>query len=160
MTAIVELIRDRYHRWRAARYRASLPWVKRVREVGLYPAYSDWIGAFAVDAQGGVWFTEHGRNWGEREAVAEPELQHVVRGVAALAHPHVVALRQRRAEDARTCESCKGRGVMYDLPAHLRHRVVCQCGGLGWVPGSHRPHSERTDRLAFLDGAVRDSGDK
>ena len=34
------------------------------------------------------------------------------------------------------CPACAGTGRVLGLPADLGNRVVCQCGGLGWLPSS------------------------
>lgn len=148
---LVDALLDRYYRWRASRYGAARPWESPIRAAGFYPAYSDWVGAFGVDAAGEVWFAEHGQSWSERQPVREPELQHAARGVAAVRHPAVPGLAPARGPDAVPCPQCDGHGVMYDLPARVRYAFVCQCGGLGWVPSSFRPPEDRPDRLAFLD---------
>jgi hypothetical protein len=41
-----------------------------------------------------------------------------------------------RANRAATCPTCAGSGKVPGLPADLRSRIVCRCGGLGWVPVS------------------------
>lgn len=41
-----------------------------------------------------------------------------------------------RAAHAELCPSCNGAGAVPGLPENLRARVVCRCGGLGWVPVS------------------------
>jgi hypothetical protein len=43
-----------------------------------------------------------------------------------------------RSDDDLTCPYCNGSGIVEDYPG-LESRLVCFCGGLGWIPptGSH-----------------------
>jgi hypothetical protein len=39
-----------------------------------------------------------------------------------------------RPADAKTCPSCGGNRAVSGLPEALAGRIVCQCGGSGWLP--------------------------
>jgi hypothetical protein len=39
-----------------------------------------------------------------------------------------------RADRAMPCPRCKGYGTVPNLSEKLRERVLCQCGGIGWIP--------------------------
>jgi hypothetical protein len=41
-----------------------------------------------------------------------------------------------RSEGADICPRCHGTGRVPRLPADLSKRIVCRCGGLGWIPTS------------------------
>ena len=71
---------DRYWRWRAAPEEpVPKPWEAPIRAAGFYPAYADWVGGVGVDAEGRMWFTEHGEEWSARRPVEEPELRFAAR---------------------------------------------------------------------------------
>ena len=141
---------DWYWQWRSARDEARLrPWERRTWEAGLFPAYADWVGEFAVDADGHAWFVEHGGDWSARQPVEEIELQHVALAVAARRHAGARHLSPRRTPEDPTCASCGGVGRM-PLPPSARYKILCQCGGLGWIRRDFRPWEERPDGLGDL----------
>jgi hypothetical protein len=39
-----------------------------------------------------------------------------------------------RVDRGEVCPDCCGTGVVSGLPDDLRTKIVCRCGGLGWVP--------------------------
>lgn len=75
------------------RRRKPPPWHEAARAAGFYPAYADWVGVFALDANGAAWFSPHPADWKAAERVREPELIHVSRVQAARWTP---AMQRRR----------------------------------------------------------------
>lgn len=127
------------------RLRATLPerfgrraWLRDAREAGLYAGYADWMGVMAVDESAEVWFIPHGETWAAKKRVAELEIRHAVRAQAAKRYPRVKALRYNSPPEHDICPTCDGTGTPH-LPPSLRYRVVCQCGGLGWIPRGWDP---------------------
>ena len=57
-------------------------------------------------------------------------------------YPELMPLVPVRPNDAITCPSCHGTGVISGLPDKLKDKVVCFCGGLGWIPGLSDSASE------------------
>jgi hypothetical protein len=50
-------------------------------------------------------------------------------------YPELSELVPPRPQDARDCSYCKGTGIVQGLPPDFpMERIVCYCGGLGWVP--------------------------
>jgi hypothetical protein len=127
---------DMLWRLRAAAHERVVrrPWLRAAREAGLYAGYADWTGVMAVDDHAKVWFVPHGTPWAKKEPVDEPEFQHAARAQAALRYPRVRAVQYDRPGDAEACPTCSGTGVPHQLPPSLRYRVICQCGGSGWIP--------------------------
>jgi len=39
-----------------------------------------------------------------------------------------------RGPEDRTCPGCQGTGVVPNIPIEQRDKIICWCGGLGWVP--------------------------
>ena len=136
MQPLLDSVIDAYWRFRAAVHERFVrrPWLQAAREAGLYAGYADWIGVMAVDDQAEVWFVPHGAPWTEREPVAEPEIRHAARAQAARRHPSVRTVQYLRPAAAQACPTCNGTGTPHRLPPSLRYRVVCQCGGSGWIP--------------------------
>jgi hypothetical protein len=118
-----------------------------VRRAGLFPAYADWIGVFALDANGEVWFAPHPADWAARERVNEPELRHVARLEAGRWNPEVRRYVPQRDAAAAECPSCKGTGHA-NVPARYRHKIACECGGTGWVPAGWRSEHTSARRWA------------
>ena len=126
--------------WRL-RYRLTperpAPWHKDVLAAGYYPAYADWMGVFALDPSGAVWFAPHAEDWSAAERVTEAELCHVARVQAARWTVNAIPFLPQRDQGAQTCPSCHGTGKPNTSARHWS-KVMCECGGLGWVPAGWR----------------------
>ena len=130
-----EWLVDRYWRWRGRRNRAAQrEWESAARARGLAPAYADLGGFLAVDRAGDVWCSETPDGWDAATRVAEPDVRFAAIGVAVGRHPELARLVPDRRPEDPTCPTCRGRGSPADLPPRLRDRILCQCGGLGWLP--------------------------
>jgi len=140
-----EWLADRFYRWRHDRRRGR-PWERGPRARGLFPAYADWGGGMAVDRAGEVWYAEEPAGWAARGVVAEPDIRFAALAVAVLRHPEIAHLAPVRTAGDPACPTCHGRGYPAQLPPKLRYWIVCQCGGLGWVPTAlaNRPRTDRT----------------
>ena len=137
---LFEWIADRYYRWKHGRRRArARAWETGPTARGLYPAYCDWVGGLAVDAAGEVWFSEGPAEWTAPMRVEEPEIRHAALGVAVGRHKAIAHLRPERGPNDPTCPTCKGKGYPAQLPPNQRYWILCQCGGLGWIPHGGGP---------------------
>jgi hypothetical protein len=118
-----------------------------VRAAGLYPAYTDWVGVFALDANGVVWFAGGADDWSDAERVQEPELIHVARVEAARWSAAMRVFCPTRGADAQACPACHGSG---HPPVSARYwpKILCQCAGLGWVPAGWRQDQTSGGRWA------------
>ena len=125
---------DRYWRWKISRDRRHRSWEPGPRRHGLFPAYADWGGGAAVDRSGEVWYSESPAEWTDVRRVAEPELRHVALVLTANRYTQLAHLLPIRAPGDPVCPTCQGHGVPRQLPPKLRHQILCQCGGLGWIP--------------------------
>jgi len=99
------------------------------------PLYDDWSACMALRLDGEI-------VWLEYEAPHESRLveDEVTRNVglfqASVQDPELRFLAPARPPDAVACPGCGGSGQCR-LPRgseHLADRVVCTCGGLGWLP--------------------------
>ena len=60
-------------------------------------------------------------------------LVHAARASAAERFPSISGLRPERGPNARTCPGCGGTGRLSAYADRFKF-LVCQCGGLGWLP--------------------------
>jgi hypothetical protein len=107
-------------------------WHRAVRRAGHFPAFADWVGFFALDADGETWFSERPDRWTDAVRVQELKLRHVARVQAARWSRKMKRFAPRRDASAATCPSCRGAGST--VPLRYRHKFLCECGGAGWVP--------------------------
>jgi len=98
------------------------------------PLWTDWVGCIALRPTGLLVFFA----WDEPEKV-EPvgaagdydrRMVHAARAEGSRRFPNIVGLAPVRDAAARLCPSCGGSGRLASVP----ESVVCECGGLGWVP--------------------------
>ena len=143
VSQMFEWLADRYWRWRDSRTRPR-PWERGPRAHGLFPAYSDWGAGMAVDRDGEIWYSEDPEPWTNPGIVDDPSIRFAALGVAVCRHPELSHVRPVRQASDPVCPTCDGRGYPAYLSPRVRYYVVCQCGGLGWVPVSLSPSSLRS----------------
>ena len=116
-------------------------WVAAARGRGQYLAYTDWVGIFTVDPDGAVYFAER-VDLADQVRVDDARLQNAARLAAAERVPALAHLRPVRGADDPDCPSCGGTGRLR-LPPEAEGKIICECGGLGWLPAEyvdpHRP---------------------
>jgi hypothetical protein len=143
--------------WRLRARLAEYPpprWHREARRAGFYPAYADFVGCFVLDASGEVWCRADDVSWTQMARVQEPELRHVARVQAARWSRSMRAFSPRRDAAAKTCPSCHGAGS--PVPPRWQHKILCECGGTGWVPGgwgSGRARSRSSSARAHRSAA-------
>ena len=132
---MLDWLRDRYYRWKYGWPRPRpAAWEEAARRRGLFPAYADLGGGIALDRAGEVWYSEEPEVWSDPYVLDQPELRFAALGVALRRYPELAALAPRREATDPECPTCKGRGYAADLPPHLRYLILCECGGMGWLP--------------------------
>ena len=98
------------------------------------PLWTDWMGCVALRPTGQVVFFA----WDDPEKV-EPvgaggdhdrRMVHAARAEGSRRFPAIAGLAPVRDASARVCASCGGSGKL----ASVAENIVCECGGLGWVP--------------------------
>ncbi len=98
------------------------------------PLWTDWMGCIALRPTGQLVFFA----WDDPEKV-EPvgaagdhdrRMVHAARAEGGRRFPTISGLAPVRDASARVCASCGGSGKLASVPED----IVCQCGGLGWVP--------------------------
>jgi hypothetical protein len=66
---------------------------------------------------------------------ADPRTRNLAYFQASLKYPVLAPLVPRRPTNAVICSHCAGSGKCSGMPAELADKIVCYCGGLGWLPG-------------------------
>jgi len=105
-------------------------------ELRLLPAFSDMGGCYGIRPSGVVasfaWDEPH-----MLQDERDTRICNMVYYQASLKYPSLVPLVPTRSADAVTCSCCGGSGRVLDFPDHLVDKVLCYCGGLGWLPGQN-----------------------
>src|SRR5262245_59487346 len=128
-------IYDRYYRWKHGWPKPrSAKWERAARDRGLFPAFADWGGGLALDRTGEVWRSEEPDQWLNPSVETDHQLRFAALGIAVRRYPALSYLTPRRGPDDPVCPTCEGRGYPAKLPPKLRYWIMCQCGGLGWIP--------------------------
>src|SRR5207245_720042 len=106
----------------------------RLHEV--LPLWTDMGGCIALQPSGQLVFFA----WDDPEKVQpvgaagahDRRMVHAARAVGSRRFPSIAGLAPVRDSGARVCPSCGGSGKLVSVPDN----IVCECGGLGWVPSS------------------------
>jgi hypothetical protein len=108
--------------------------VAAARQCGVLPFWKDMGGCLLLRPDGEIltfgWDTPN---------MIEPlagtrhdrEVLHRARGWASRRFPGIRGLAPERGAGATTCPGCNGTGKLLNVP----ESIICQCGGLGWLPG-------------------------
>lgn len=103
-----------------------------VEERGVLPLASDMGGLYALTRSGEILEFEWD-NINPLRSVHDPRLVNVALFQGAARYPELTSLLPQRPDDALPCGACHGTGKVH-LPEHLQDKVVCYCGGAGWLP--------------------------
>jgi hypothetical protein len=110
------------------------------QQVQLLPAVLDMGGCLGLRPSGEVasllWDEPH-----LLRAERDERIQNLAYYRASLKWPALAALVPVRPADALVCWHCGGSGRCSGLAPELADRMVCYCGGLGWLPNNR---AERT----------------
>jgi len=108
-------------------------WERSARRLGLLPVWGDWVGSYALTPELEVVFSEDFLLAGV-EPVTDPRLRVITLFEASRRYPELSHLMPVRGPEDRTCPGCNGTGVVPNIPPEQRDKIICWCGGLGWVP--------------------------
>jgi hypothetical protein len=98
------------------------------------PLWTDWVGCIALQPTGHLVFIA----WDDPDKVEalgaagdqDRRMAHAARAQGSKRFPAIAGLAPVRDESARVCPSCGGSGKLASVPDN----IVCECGGVGWVP--------------------------
>ncbi len=110
-------------------------WLDKTLHVNLLPVYSDWQLLYALTPDGEP-LSSDSDTWTTRTPLAGVE-RNAVLAQASTRYPSLAHLRPERSATSSLCPYCRGTGS-FDVgqgdPTISPGRVICSCGGLGWVP--------------------------
>lgn len=124
----------------------SAPEIDAIRVAEALPAFEDWSAFSAITRDGEI-------VWVDRDApvsprpISDPRHRRITVFAASNRFPTLASLRPARPATARTCADCRGTGRFsfgleqeairrssrVDDVRELEDRIVCFCGGLGWL---------------------------
>src|SRR5262249_17155459 len=102
-------------------------------ELRLLPVMLDSGGCFALRPDGHVlsllWDEPH-----ELRIEQDERVRNIALYQGSLKYPGLSHLVPTRPSGAIPCPACDGTGRVRGLPNGLAEKIVCSCGGLGWLP--------------------------
>ena len=107
---------------------------------GLLPILMDWTAFVGLSPEGEMKWVNYDAPHDPRgietteAAVSLQRLRHLALIQGAGRYPELAFLRPERTSDSVECPSCHGTGVPLISGKAAPHSVVCECGGLGWIP--------------------------
>jgi hypothetical protein len=101
--------------------------VAAARKFGLLPLCNDMGGCVLLSPAGDI--VAFAWDAPEELKPLSDRFVHAVRGKASSRFRTITGLAPCRPTDAVVCPGCHGTGVMAKFP-----KVICLCGGLGWLP--------------------------
>jgi hypothetical protein len=102
-------------------------------ELRLLPAMLDMGGCYGLRLNGEVVSFV----WDELRQLRvehDERIRNMVMFRASLKYAQLVCLVPQKPVAGVTCPHCGGSGIPSGLPVDLARKVVCFCGGLGWLP--------------------------
>jgi hypothetical protein len=96
------------------------------------PVWRDMGGCYALRPNGEV----ISFGWDDVAITVEtdPRIRNIALAEGARTYAELREFLPQRPASARSCDVCNGTGTSASLPTHLANSIVCQCGGLGWLP--------------------------
>jgi hypothetical protein len=91
------------------------------------------VGGYALTSQHEVVFSED-YLVDPVELITDPRLRAITLYEASRRYPELQHLKPVRAAEDRTCPGCQGTGQVPGIAPEMQAKIVCWCGGLGWVP--------------------------
>ena len=101
------------------------------------PAFWDWSAFGGVRVDGEVVWVEYAAPHAVTQ-VEDPVHRNTILHAAASAHPALGFLDPVQPPGAEGCPACGGSGLAWTDGVPQDDRLVCFCGGLGWLPPGTR----------------------
>jgi hypothetical protein len=112
-----------------------------VARVHALPLFYDWTAVMALRPDGKVVWIPYENEPEDVEVINDEVLRNLGLFQATKLHLDLRFLIPSRPADARDCPHCRGTGKVAFPPGreHLAEKVVCSCGGIGWLPHGTKP---------------------
>jgi hypothetical protein len=100
------------------------------------PLYFDWSAFMALLPDGHIVWVPYDEEPGDIQVVQEEHVRNIGLFRGAKLHPKLQFLLPTKPPNAIDCPDCRGTGKLtFPLGSeHLADRIVCFCGGIGWLP--------------------------
>jgi len=107
-----------------------------IERLSALPLFFDWSAFMALLPDGQIVWVPYDNEPGEIEVVQEERLRNIGLFQATKLHPELQFLVPPKPPNAIDCPDCQGTGTLSFPPGseHLAERLVCYCGGIGWLP--------------------------
>jgi|GEM_PF-1594467 hypothetical protein len=106
------------------------------RRKGHRVVFGDFVGVFTIDDAGTPYFSVR-TDLADCFEVDDARLRNVVWHQAAMRYPRLRYLDPIRRPADYDCPSCAGTGRVRGLPPRAEDKLICTCGGLGWLPAGY-----------------------
>lgn len=105
------------------------------------PLYFDWTAFMALLLDGQIVWISYDNEPGDIEVVQEERVRNMGLFQACKLHPELQFLVPPKPTDAIDCPDCRGMGRLPFPPGseHVAERLICYCGGIGWLPSGKKP---------------------
>jgi hypothetical protein len=112
-----------------------------VARVHALPLFYDWTAVMALRPDGQIIWIPYDNEPEDVEIINDERLRNFGLFQSARLHPDLPFLVPSRPADAIDCPDCRGTGKLAFPPGreHLAEKVVCSCGGTGWLPHGTKP---------------------
>ena len=111
-------------------------WEDAAKRMDQRAVYADWMCIYTI-AEDGITYYSARVDLTDQAQLTDAKHINIVRHLAAERYPELAHIEPLRTPDDPDCSSCGGTGVP-DLPAEVpRDRIICECGGLGWIPAGY-----------------------
>ena len=133
-TSIYEAIEKRIAEFLATND-PKIEWIKvAVRAHAFLPLYVGWVATLGIRSDGSLVRWDHEDARSQMTRLVDAYWQRMAICYGAKKYPELRALTPARPSAALTCGLCGGTGEVVSDP-----RLVCRCGGVGWVIPGEEP---------------------
>jgi hypothetical protein len=130
--AISAFIRERIVNFERTARPEDVDEIDNVKKHGGLPLFRGWTETLAIRPDGTLikWPTEE---WPGAKEFGDPVWAKIALTQGAQIYPELRALIPARPASAVTCEQCQGSGDPFTHNQSLRGKIICSCGGVGWL---------------------------
>jgi hypothetical protein len=107
-----------------------------IARLNALPLFFDWTAFMALLPDGQIVWVPYDEAPGDIEVVQEERVRNMGLFQSSKLHPELQFLVPPKPTDAIDCPDCRGTGRLPFPPGseYIAERLICYCGGLGWLP--------------------------